>query len=50
MQTPKMTSMMSLWVVFTDNFRDFANIVVVSLVDFEQVNAGWANEPKNLTQ
>ena len=50
MQTPKMTSMMSLWVVFIDNFRDFANIVVVSLVDFEQVNAGWANEPKNLTQ
>ena len=49
MQTPKMTSMMSLWVVFIDNFRDFANIVV-SLVDFEQVNAGWANEPKNLTQ
>ena len=50
MQTPKMTSVMSLWVVFIDNFRDFANIVVVSLVDFEQVNAGWANEPKNLTQ
>ena len=50
MQTPKMTSMMSLWVVFIDNFRDFANIAVVSLVDFEQVNTGWANEPKNLTQ
>ena len=50
MQTPKMTSMMSLWVVFIDNFRDFANIVVVSLVDFEQVNVGWVNEPKNLTE